>query len=60
MSINETFVKPKFKFEINGYNIVRKDRIYHDHGGVAILIKDHIICKEIKINLINKTENEHW
>ena len=59
VSINESFLKPKFNFEINGYNILRKDRIHGIHGGVTILIKDQIIYKEIKINLINKTENEY-
>ena len=58
ISLNETFLKPSFKVKIDGYNIIRKDRVYGSHGGVAIIIKDTIITKEIIINNTTKTDNE--
>ena len=38
LSINETHLKPKHFFELEGYNIYRKDRIDRRKGGVALVI----------------------
>ena len=36
LALNETFLKPKFKFHLPGYDIYKNDK-----GGVAILVKRH-------------------
>ena len=41
-SINKTFLKPKHKITIPGYNIIRKDRSTGQGRGVALLVKDNI------------------
>ena len=35
----DTFLKPKFKFHLPGYNISKNDRLVGTKGGVAILVK---------------------
>lgn len=39
--LNETFLKPKHKFNINGFKIYRRDRLSHG-GGVLIAIRESI------------------
>ena len=53
LALNETFLKPKFKFHLPGYDIYKNDRLVGTKGGVAILVKKGII--------VNKEwENEHF
>ena len=44
-AINETFLKPKFKFHLPGYDIYKNDRLVGTKGGVAILVKKGHHCK---------------
>ena len=39
LALNETFLKPKFKFHLPGYDIYKNDRLAGTKGGVAILVK---------------------
>ena len=39
LALNETFLKPKFKFHLPGYDIYKDDRLVDTKGGVAILVK---------------------
>ena len=39
LALNETFLKPKFKFHLPGYDIYKNDRLVGTKGGVAILVK---------------------
>ena len=53
LALNETFLKPKFKFHLPGYDIYKNDRLVGTKGGVAILVKKGII--------VNKEwKNEHF
>ena len=50
-SLNETFLKTDFKFELKNYFIYRKDRCTSSRGGVALLInkslqRDQIVIPE--------------
>ena len=38
-ALNETFLKPKVKFHLSGYDIYKNDRLVGTNGGVAILVK---------------------
>ena len=52
LALNETFLKPKFKFHLPGYEIYKKDRLVGTKGGVAILVKKGIIVnQEWKMNI---------
>ena len=42
---NETFLQPKFKFHLPGYDICKNDRLVGTKGGVAILVKERHHCK---------------
>ena len=59
-ALNETFLKPKFKFHLPGYDIYKNDRLVGTKGGVAILVKKGIIVnQEWKKNHYNViTDNE--
>ena len=46
LALNETFLKPKFKFHLPGYNIYKNDRLVGTKGGVAILVKKGIIVNQ--------------
>ena len=46
LALNETFLKPKFKFHLPGYDIYRNDRLAGTKGGVAILVKKGIIVNQ--------------
>ena len=45
--LQETFLKPEKSFSLPGYNVVRRDRIEGDKGGLLTLIKDTINYTEI-------------
>ena len=53
LALNETFVKPKFKFHLLGYDIYKNDRPVGTKGGVAILVKKGIIVNQ-------EWTNEHF
>ena len=53
LALNETFLKPKFKFHLPGYDIYKNDRLVGTKSGVAIFVKKGII-----VNL--ECENEHF
>ena len=46
LALNETFLKPKFKFDLPGYDIYKNDRLVGNKGGVAILVKRGIIVNQ--------------
>ena len=50
---NETFLKPKFKFHLPGFDIYKNDRLVGTKGGVAILEKKSIIVNQ-------EWKNEHF
>ena len=61
LALNETFLKPKFKFHLPGYDIYKNDRLVGTKGGVAILVKKGIIIvnQEWKKDYFNViTDNE--
>ena len=51
--LNETFLEPKFKFHLPGYDIYKNDRLVGTKGGVAILVKKGIIVNQ-------EWKNEHF
>ena len=53
LALNETFLKPKFKFHLPGYHIYKNDRLVGKKGGVAILVKKGIIVNQ-------EWKNEHF
>ena len=53
LALNETFLKPKFKFHPPGYDIYKNDRPVGTKGGVAILVKKGIIVNQ-------KWKNDHF
>ena len=53
LALNETFLKPKFKFHLIGYNIYKNDRLVGTKGGIAILVKKGIIVNQ-------ERKNEHF
>ena len=53
LALNETFLKPKFKFHLPGYDIYKNDRLVGTKGGVAILVKKSIIVNQ-------EWKNEHF
>ena len=46
LTLNETFLEPKFKFHLSGYDIYKNDRLAGTKGGVAILVKKGIIVNQ--------------
>ena len=60
LALNETFLKPKFKFHIPSYDICKNDRLVGTKGGVAILVKKGtIVNQEWKNDHFNViTDNE--
>ena len=46
LALNETFLKPKFKFHFPGYEIYKNDRLVGAKGGVAIPVKKCIIVNK--------------
>ena len=57
ISINETFLKPKNQLEIEGYNIIRSDRLNRLGGGAALCIKTKLIHKEIHLDNLSNNDN---
>ena len=53
LALNETFLKPKFKFHLPGYDIYKSDRLVGTKGVVAILVKKSIIVNQ-------EWKNEHF
>ena len=53
LALNETFLKPKFKFHFSGYGIYKNDRLVETKGGAAILVKKGIIANQ-------EWKNEHF
>ena len=53
LALNETFLKPKFKFHLPGDDIYKNDRLVGTKGGVAILVKKGIIVNQ-------EWKNEHF
>ena len=45
LALNETFLEPKIKFHLPGYDICKNDRLVGTKGGVAILVKKVSHCK---------------
>ena len=56
-SINKTFLKPKHKITIPGYNIIRKDRSTGQGRGVALIVKDNIRFWNFEFNINNNIGN---
>ena len=64
--LQETFLKPAMTYDLQGYDIVRNDRIERNCGGVATLIRQGISYAEvdsgkgnieyitIEINMLNR------
>ena len=46
LALNKTFLKPKIKFHLPGYDIYKNDRLLGTKGGVAILVKKGIIVNQ--------------
>ena len=46
LALNETFLKPKFKFHLPGYDIYKNVRLVDTKGGIAILVKKGIIVNQ--------------
>ena len=46
LALNETFLKPKFKFHLPGYDIYKNDKLVGTKGGVAILVKKGIVVDQ--------------
>ena len=53
LALNETFIEPKIKFHLPGYDIYKNDRLVGTKGGVAILVKKGIIINQ-------EWRNEHF
>ena len=53
LALNETFLMPKFKFHLPGYDIYKNDRLVGTKSGVAILVKKGIIVNQ-------EWKNEHF
>ena len=53
LALNETFLKPKFKFHFSGYDIYKNDRPVDTKGGAAIVVKKGIIINQ-------EWKNEHF
>ena len=45
LALNETFLKPKIKFHLPGYDIYKNDILVGTKRGVAILAKKRRHCK---------------
>ena len=45
-ALNETFLNPKIKFHLPGYDIYKNDRLVGTKGGVAVLMKKGVIVNQ--------------
>ncbi len=57
ISLNETYLTDKSTLIIEGYNIIRADRINKMGGGAAICIKSNLSFKEIYLGNISKQDD---
>ena len=46
IALNETFLKKKITFKIQGYDTIRNDRSTGRRGGVAFLVKHGLVVKK--------------
>ena len=53
LALNETFLNPKFKCHLPGYDMYKNVRLVGTKGGVAILVKKGIIVNQ-------EWKNEHF
>ena len=53
LTLNETFLKPKFKFHFPRYDIYKNDRLVGNKGRITILVKKGIIVNQ-------EGKNEHF
>ena len=53
LALNETFLRPKFKFHLPGYDIYKNNRLVGTKCGLAILVKKDIIVNQ-------EWKNEHF
>ena len=53
LTLNETYLQPKHKFHLPGYDIYKNDRLVGIKGGVAVLVTKGIIAKQ-------RWKNEHF
>ena len=53
LALNETFLKPQYKFHLPGYGMYKNDRLVGTESGVAILVKKGIIVNQ-------EWKNEHF
>ena len=52
LALNETFLKPKIKFHLPGYDIYKNDRfMVGTKGGVTILVKKGISSRDISFSV---------
>ena len=59
LALNETFLKPKFKFHLPGYDIHKNDRLERDQRWCSHLGEKGIIVKILKNEHFNViTDNE--
>ena len=58
--IKETYSKPKYKLQIPGYNIIRKDRSTVQGGPVALIVKDDIQICNFELNINNNIGNVEY
>ena len=56
--LSETWLKPNNKFKLKGYDILRKDRLQGNCGGVAILLKRELKYKVLNLNQFNNGNME--
>ena len=53
LALHETFLKPKHKFHLQGYDIYKNHRLAGNKGGITILVKKGIIVNQ-------EWKNEHF
>ena len=53
LALNQTYLKPKHRFHLPGYDVYKNDRLRGRKGGVAIVVKKGIIVNQ-------EWKNEHF
>ena len=48
--LNETWLKPHSKFHLRNFNIIRKDRLSRQGGGLLIALRNDIPFKQVDLN----------
>ena len=46
LALNETFLDPKFNFDLPGYGMYKNDRLVGTKGDIAILVKNVIVVNQ--------------